>query len=196
MHLRFCVKTFLNVDNHVKLFNIFNEIEQILKYHQVIQIKTVSLRRNLKFVILYWAFQTFEMSELIILILLKVKNMKDLNFSTTYAIPFFFSKLSYVYIIILVVVSQKIVNTLMNFSISLSAAHGDWTQQKQIILNVLSSTYRRLRRNKINFSTVLFLRRSCGLIWKAAVLPNYIFYYSLPIGFEMNLQYSYSIISL
>lgn len=175
-------ENFLKRQHHIKLLNLFNKIEQILKYHRVIQINTVSLEYNLKFVIYYWAVQTMGMSALVIAILLE-ENNEELYLFTTYAIPFLLSKLSYVYIIIFVVVLQEIMNTLLNFIISLNDTNGAWIEENPIILNVSSSTCRRSQGNKLNFNTVLFLKRSCVLIWRASVLLNYIFYYSLPIGF-------------
>lgn len=165
-------------NQHIQLFNVFVKLELILKRNQGIELDFVGMLRFLHRSILLWTIGTIGLSGLSVLVLIKTRDINDIYFFVTYALPSLLSKLSYIYSMVLVKMLSKNVDALTKFTKSMSV---DPRNTKP--LEVFGWPYRRSRRHENNLSSIEFLQKCQLLIWKASNLLNHIFYWSLSIGF-------------
>lgn len=171
-------ENFYKRNQHIQLFNIFIKLELILKSKQRIELDFVGMLRFLHRSILLWVIGTFGLSGLSVLVLVKTRDINDIYFFVTYALPSLISKLSYIYSMVLVKLLSKNVDALTKFAKSLSVDRHNTEP-----LEVFGAPYRRSRKHENNLSRIEFLQKCQLLIWKASNLLNHTFYWSLSIGF-------------
>lgn len=190
-----CVQTFIVLcesfykrNQHIKLLNLFEQLESIFKQNHQIQLDYSRLEQILRRAILFWILETFGLLTLNIAIWLKTKDFNELLFFIMYTLPQLISKLSFIYWTILVVILQENVNTLIKYTNLFNRAKVDTTRQDRTIFKFFHETYRRVYVTRNDQILMEYLKKCYILMWEASISINDIVFWSFPVGFLNELS--------
>lgn len=178
-------ESFWKRNQQIKLLNLFQTLESMSKPHKEFQFDYKGIKSISYNSILFWALQTFGLLSFNVIVLMQTEDKADMYFILAFAPAFIFSKLSYIYSMILITILHKNLNALIKYANSLSASVQQFqrnNRKNSIQLRWIDRNVPRTRWNDIDENKVAFLKRFFGLIWRASVLINDIFYWSWIIG--------------
>lgn len=178
-------ESFWKRNQQIKLLNLFQTLELMSKPHKEFHLDYKGIKRISYNSILFWALQTFGLLAFNVIVLTQTRDKADMFYIFGFAPPFIFSKLSYVYSMVLIRILHKNLNALIKYANSLSASVQQF--QRKNMKNSIQSRWiyqngRRTRWNDIDENKIAFVKRCYSLIWRASVLINGIFYWSWIIG--------------
>lgn len=178
-------ESFWKRKQQIKLLHLFQTLESMSKPHEEFQLDYKSIKSISYYSIAFWASQSFGLLAFNVLVLTQTKDKADMFFVLAFSPPFIFSKLSYMYSMFLITILHKNLNALIKYANSLNASIQQFQRKNMknsIQLRWINRNGRRTRWNDIDENKIVFVKRFYGLIWRASVLINGIFYWSWIIG--------------
>lgn len=170
---------FLKRKEQVNLLNSFEHIDFLLKQNLNMSVDYAKLKINCHRIIVVWLCEIFGLLIADIIVAVQTKSKYSLRFILIIIPSYILCKLSYAYILILVLLIHENTDVLNKYLKSVTKRNGYYICETH--LN--RKDFTRIGNGHLSLESLMFLKNIYCKIWEASTLIQNLIFWAFPIGF-------------